>query len=171
MKKRIIEFPRRVISLFFILSVLLISACGSESQRANDSQLEEKTDHDHTGHNHGGHDHHSGDDFIDLSSITDPPNVSIVAIPDSQGGVRLEIELENFELVPLDAPKGNQPREGHLHVKLDGKMVAMLSEKNYYLSDLSNGQHEIVVSLSSIDHQSFSLNGKLIADTATVTIS
>lgn len=85
MKKRIIEFPRRVISLFFILSVLLISACGSESQRANDSQLEEKTDHDHAGHNHGGHDHHSGDDFIDLSSITDPPNVSIVAIPDSQG--------------------------------------------------------------------------------------
>ena len=70
MKKRIIEFPRRVISLFFILSVLLISACGSESQRANDSPLEEKTDHDHTGHNHGGHDHHSGDDFIDLSSIT-----------------------------------------------------------------------------------------------------
>ena len=171
MKKRIIEFPRRVISLFFILSVLLISACGSENQIANDSLLDEKTDHDHTGHNHGGHDHHGGEDFIDLSSITDPPNVSIVAIPDSQGGVRLEIELENFELVPLDAPKGNQPREGHLHVKLDGKMVAMLSEKNYYLSDLSNGQHEIVVSLSSIDHQSFSLNGKLIADTATVTIS
>ena len=174
MKNRIIEFPRRVISLFFISSVLLLSACGSGNNSSNNSLLDEKnekTDHDHAGHNHGGHDHHSDEDVIDLSSVTDPPNVSLVAIPDSQGGVRLEIELENFELVPLDAKDGNQPREGHLHVELDGKMVAMLSEKNYYLSDLSNGHHEIVVSLSSIDHRTFSLDGELIADAATVMIS
>ena len=178
MKNINIKFPRRVISLFFISSVLLISSCGSESKSSNNSLLDEKsekTGHDHGGHDHGGHDHgghdHGDEDVIDLSSVADPPNVSLVAVPDSQGGVRLAIELENFELVPLDAKGENQPREGHLHVELDGKMVAMLSERSHYLSDLSNGHHEIVVSLSSIDHRSFSLNGELIADTATVMIS
>lgn len=174
LKEKFTGGPRRVISFFFISSVLLIAACGSENGGPEVAALEEKneeTDHDHSGHDHGGHDHHSDEDLIDLSSVTDPPNVSLIATPDNQGGVRLEIELDNFELVPLDAKGENQPREGHLHVELDGKMVAMLSEKNHYLSDLSNGHHEIAVSLSATDHRSFSLNGELIEDTATVMIS
>ena len=78
-KNRIIKFPRRVISLFFISSVLLIPSCGSENKSSNISLLEEeneKTSHDHAGHNHGGHDHHGLEDAIDLDPITDPPNVS-----------------------------------------------------------------------------------------------
>ena len=130
LKEKFTGGPRRVISFFFISSVLLIAACGSENGGSEVAALEEKneeTDHDHSGHDHGGHDHHSDEDLIDLSSVTDPPNVSLIATPDNQGGVRLEIELDNFELVPLDAKGENQPREGHLHVELDGKMVAMLS--------------------------------------------
>ena len=174
MKNRIIDFSRPGILLFFISSVLLTLACGSENNSSNNTLLEEKNEkekHDHAGHNHDGHDHYSDEDVIDLSSVKDPPNISLVAIPDNKGGVTLDIELENFELVPLDAKGENQPREGHLHVELDGVMVTMLSERNHYLSDLSNGHHEIVVSLSSVDHRSFSFNGELIADTTTVMIS
>ena len=161
MKNRIIDFSRPGILLFFISSVLLTLACGSENNSSNNTLLEEKNEkekHDHAGHNHDGHDHYSDEDVIDLSSIKDPPNISLVATPDNKGGVTLDIELENFELVPLDAKGENQPREGHLHVELDGVMVTMLSERNHYLSDLSNGHHEIVVSLSSVDHRSFSFN-------------
>ncbi len=173
MKNIIAKFPRRVILLFFISSVLLTPACGSENNSSNGALLEaknEKTDHDHSEHNHGGHDHHSDEDVIDLSSITDPPNVSVVAIPDDQGGVRIEIELENFELVPLETKSGNQPRQGHLHVELDGATVAMISENHYHLSNLVNGHHEIAISLSSIDHRNYYLDGKPISDSVMVMI-
>ena len=72
-KNRIIKFPRRVISLFFISSVLLIPSCGSENKSSNIALLEEeneKTSRDHAGHNHGGHDHHGLEDAIDLDPIT-----------------------------------------------------------------------------------------------------
>ena len=167
-------------SLALLISFLLLfSACGSENTSAEETlskDMETKTGHDHGGHDHGGHDHgghahHSEEDLIDLSSVANPPNISVVATPDNRGGVNIEIDLENFDLVPLETKGDNQPRKGHLHLEVDGKMMAMFSEKNYYLSDLSNGDHEIVVSLSSIDHRSFSLNGELISDTAMVMIT
>ena len=163
--------------ILFVPFILFLVSCGSEnsvsagSDSMTTSVATDHGEHDHGEHGSGGDGHHSDEDVIDLSSIKNPPNISLVAIPDDKGGVTLDIELENFELVPLDAKGENQPREGHLHVELDGRMVAMLSERNHYLSDLSNGHHEIVVSLSSVDHRSFSFNGELIADTTTVMIS
>jgi len=46
----------------------------------------------------------------------------------------------------------------------------MLSEKHHHLSNLANGHHEIVVSLSAIDHRSYYLDGKPISDSAMVMI-
>ena len=73
-KNRIIKFPQRVISLFFISSVLLIPSCGNENKISNISLLEEENEK--TSHDHAGHNHHGLEDAIDLDPITDPPNVS-----------------------------------------------------------------------------------------------
>ncbi|MFL3011526.1 MAG: hypothetical protein ACJZ1Z_00970, partial [Acidimicrobiales bacterium] len=121
-------------------------------------------EHEHE-HEHGG-----VVDVIDLSSVADPPAVSVAATLEGEGGVMLEIELENFELVPLETKSGNQPRQGHLHVELDGATVAMISENHYYLSNLVNGHHEISVSLSAIDHRNYFLDGKPISDSVMVMI-
>ena len=152
-------------SKFFLCVLVFFSvvACGNEGDTSEKSNLT-------TTVSSMKHEHKDATDVIDLSSVTDPPAVSVTAIPDSEGGVMLAIELENFELVSLETNNGNQPRQGHLHVELDGMTVVMLSEKHHHLSNLANGHHEIVVSLSAIDHRSYYLDGKPISDSVMVMI-
>ena len=158
--------------VFLYFLAFFIVACGGESSaeekiHSAETVADMKHEHEHE------HEHEHGDigDVIDLSSVEDPPVISFEATPDAEGGAMLAIELENFELVPIETKSGNQPRQGHLHVDLDGETVAMISENHYYLSNLVNGQHEIAVSLSSIDHRSYYLDGKPISDSVMVMIS
>jgi hypothetical protein len=152
-------------SKFFLCVLVFFSvvACGNEGDTIEKSNLT-------TTVSSMKDEHKDATDVIDLSSVTDPPAVSVTAIPDSEGGVMLAIELENFELVPLETKNENQPQQGHLHVELDGMTVVMLSENHHHLSNLANGHHEIVVSLSAIDHRSYHFDGKPISDSVLVTI-
>ena len=157
---------------FCLLAFFYVVACGdADNTHKKSHSTTTVATMEHSEHEHE-HEHEHGDagDVIDLSSVADPPAVSVVATPDGEGGLVLAIELENFELVPLDTNTGNQPRQGHLHVELDGMTVAMISENHYHLSNLVNGHHEIVVSLSAIDHRNYYLDGKPISDSAMVMI-
>jgi len=155
--------------LLSVLALFYIVACGDEEntvKKNHSTTTVASVEHEHE------HEHEHSDvvDVIDLSSVADPPAVSVAATPDGEGGVMLVVELENFELVPLETKSGNQPRQGHLHVELDGATVAMISENHYYLSNLVNGHHEILVSLSAIDHRNYYLDGKPISDSVMVMI-
>ena len=125
MKNRIVEFPRRVILLFFISSVLLIPACGSQNDSLNDAlseDLGEKIDHDHGGddhggHDHGGHDHHSSEDSNDLISHSETPDASFeVEILEGKvkGGLpRFEVSKGDVVEITVYSDKND---EVHLHV-------------------------------------------------------
>ena len=125
MKNRIVEFPRLIILLFFISSVLLIPACGSQNDSLNDvlsEDLGEKIDHDHGGddhggHDHGGHDHHSSEDSNDLSSHSETPDVSFeVEILEGKvkGGLtRFEVSKGDVVEITVYSDKND---EVHLHV-------------------------------------------------------
>ena len=112
MKNRIIEFTRRVISLFLISSILLISACGSENNSSNNSLLEEKnekTDHDHAGHNHGSRDHHS--DEVKLPDVSF--EVEILEWKVKGGLTRFEVSKGDVVEITVYSDKND---EVHLHV-------------------------------------------------------
>ena len=156
-------------NFLLVLTFFYVAACGDEGntvKKNHSTTTVASVEHEHE------HEHEHGGvvDVIDLSSVADPPAVSVAATLEGEGGVMLEIELENFELVPLETKSGNQPRQGHLHVELDGATVAMISENHYYLSNLVNGHHEISVSLSAIDHRNYFLDGKPISDSVMVMI-
>ncbi len=156
-------------SFLLVLTFFYVAACGDEDstvKKNHSTTTVASVEHEHE------HEHEHGDvvDVIDLSSVADPPAVSVAATLDGEGGAMLAIELENFELVPLETKSGNQPRQGHLHIELDGSTVAMISENHYHLSNLVNGHHEISVSLSAIDHRNYYLDGKPISDSVMVMI-
>ena len=156
-------------NFLLVLTFFYVAACGDEGntvKKNHSTTTVASVEHEHE------HEHEHGGvvDVIDLSSVADPPAVSVAATLEGEGGVMLEIELENFELVPLETKSGNQPRQGHLHVELDGATVAMISENHYHLSNLVNGHHEISVSLSAIDHRNYYLDGKPISDSVMVMI-
>ena len=177
MKKHLTTF-----CISFIL--LIVSSCGNNNI---DQELSEVIGHNQTEmdnisheHIHEGHDDaesdyfshaHKDEEVIDLTGLSDLPEVSVVATPNEVGGVILDFELENFELVSLNSKKENQLGRGHLHLELDGKTLAMLTEKKYELSNLSNGEHEVSVSLSAVDHSNFYLRGAPIEDKVTFTIA
>ena len=154
-------------SFLLVLTFFYVAACGDEDstvKKNHSTTTVASVEHEHE------HEHGDVVDVIDLSSVADPPAVSVAATLDGEGGAMLAIELENFELVPLETKSGNQPRQGHLHIELDGSTVAMISENHYHLSNLVNGHHEISVSLSAIDHRNYYLDGKPISDSVMVMI-
>ena len=107
---------------------------------------------------------------IDLTGFSVPPSVTLNAQPDGSGGVRLEITVEGLELVAADPPVDHRPGQGHIHVVVDGHSVAMLAETYYHVTDLTDGHHTVMVTLSSNDHRDYYVDGRAIGVMSTVMV-
>jgi len=108
------------------------------------------------------HDHDHGE-MVDVSGVANPPEVSVTATPDGTGGATLDIATSNFTLVPANPPSDHQPGEGHLHIYVDGVSIAMVHETTVHLGDLSDGHHNIRVTVSTNDHRDYTLGETVIA--------
>ena len=118
-------------------------------------------------HGDGSHDHSA---LIDLSGLTEAPTVLVTAVADGAGGAILEFAVTGLELVPVDPPAGHRPGQGHLHVAVDGNVVAMTAETVFPVTGLSNGHHDVAVTLSANDHRNYGLDGESIGATTTIMV-
>ncbi len=129
---------------------------------------EDKGSMDEEAHGDGSHDHGA---LIDLSSLAEVPTVSVTAVADGAGGAILKFAVTGLELVPADPPGDHRPGQGHLHVAVDGNVVAMTAETRYPVTGLSNGNHEVAVTLSANDHRNYGLDDEVIGATTTIMVT
>jgi hypothetical protein len=83
-------------------------------------------------------------------AITDPGNGDTVA---AGRPFRLDVEVRGGELTT--ATQSTDPTKGHLHVFVDGELIAMPTTPTPEI-ELESGRHEITVEFTGADHRSFS---------------
>jgi hypothetical protein len=64
--------------------------------------------------------------------------------------VRVEIRLEGGKVVPVSSLR-LAPKEGHIHLYLDGSLVSMTASLGMTI-EASPGQHQLVAEFVAIDH-------------------
>ena len=143
-----------------LVPALLATACGGEGEGSDQT-------HGHGSQGGGSHEH--GDlPGIALDDLAEPPSVRVNVEPDDRGGATVEVMVHGIDLVVPDPPVDHQPGEGHLHISVDGSVVAMTADTIIRLVDLTDGHHEVAVRLSANDHRDYLLGGAPIGDTAAV---
>ena len=86
-----------------------------------------------------------------------PARIRIVApTPNQETGpnVTVEVELIGAREVPQQSGEV-KPDEGHIHIMLDGAVVAMAYGDTQTLSNLTPGQHSVQVDFVAVDHVPF----------------
>ena len=68
--------------------------------------------------------------------------------------VQLEVDLKGAEIVKQTSTD-LRPDQGHLHVMLDGALVTMTSGTSLPLTDLTPGEHLLLVEFVASDHAPF----------------
>ncbi|MEO1638495.1 MAG: hypothetical protein AAFU41_04535 [Pseudomonadota bacterium] len=97
------------------------------------------------------------------------PEVSISIAQDPMDGWNLTVETQNFAFTPETVNNENVPNTGHAHLYINGAKVARLYGPHFHLPTLPEGEHEIMVNLSSNDHSYYQVNGARIEARATIT--
>jgi hypothetical protein len=89
--------------------------------------------------------------------LSTPARIQIVApTPNQETGpdVTVQVKLIGAREVPEQAGEV-KPDEGHIHVSLDGAVVAMAYQDTQVLKGLTPGQHSVQVDFVAIDHIPF----------------
>lgn len=98
------------------------------------------------------------------------PAVKIELSEDANSGWNMHLVTENIEFAPERAGTEHYPGEGHAHLYIDDKMLARVYGKWFHIPQLPAGRHQITVTLNSNDHNAYSVNGRIISDTAIVEV-
>jgi hypothetical protein len=70
--------------------------------------------------------------------------------------VDVVLQLAGAHLAPPTQVSGSlRPDEGHIHVSVDGQLVAMPLELTYHVSNLAPGSHTIEAEFVASDHLPF----------------
>lgn len=113
-----------------------------------------------TGHQHS---------QIDIPSSSPRPEISIHASRDAVAGWNIHLVLKHFIFTPEKVNQAPVVGEGHAHLYLNGKKIARLYDEWYHLPELARGKHIISVTLNANNHAEFSVEGRTISATTTIT--
>lgn len=93
-----------------------------------------------------------------------------LSVTEIDGAWFVTTQVSGFTLTGVDDTEA-VPGEGHLHLFVDGQLETMVYEDEYELSNLSPGDHQIMVSLSTNDHLEYVLDGEAIMAMTTVSVA
>jgi hypothetical protein len=144
--------------IIFVLGIIIGSIGTSMSN--NNNHIENMNE---VGDNHATHDHSMDHPTLEVDSLN-APSISIEVIKDLKSGWMLKLNTPNFIFAPENANLDNLDNQGHAHLYIDGEKITRLYSNYYYIGDLTNGEHEIKVSLNANDHSQLTLNGVNIED-------
>lgn len=154
---------------YLAIIVVAILAFGGgylvNSQIMADSMMMGKMDDSHghatdLPHEHGSTHH----ELMDISDWDDIPTIDVIVHADPKSGWNLQIVTTNYRFAPESASLDHVDGEGHAHLYIDGEKITRLYGEWYHLPELSPGQHEIIVSLSSNNHNDYAIAGEIISD-------
>ena len=75
------------------------------------------------------------------------PELKILADPVDDGWL-IKVEASNFKFSPEMTGRVHTPGQGHMHLYVSGKKHTRLYGGSYFLNGLTNGEHEIEVTLN-----------------------
>lgn len=87
------------------------------------------------------------------------PQIAMDVVKDPTGGWNITLETANFTFTPEAVNEDNTPNTGHAHLYVGGVKLARIYGSHFHMPDLSPGQHEVVVALSSNDHSFYEVAG------------
>mgnify|MGYP001161382125 CR=1 FL=1 len=90
------------------------------------------------------------------------PELKILADPVDDGWL-IKVEASNFKFSPEMTGRVHAPGQGHMHLYVSGKKHTRLYGGSYFLNGLTNGEHEIEVTLNSNDHRIYHYEGEKIS--------
>lgn len=137
-----------LLTLFLIVSLALLAACGSDSSSNANTNTEDGEEMEHEEEEHGEHEH-------DEERIPNPDGAAITLLAPEDGAtfaegdeVIVEVQVENFALGEND---------NHWHVYVDGTSWGMVMGGNTSesLRGLEPGEHEIEAYIAGGDHIEF----------------
>ena len=127
---------------------------------------------DHAAIEHSESDEHamSHETIVEVPAGTSAPTVGLEVTQDPSGSWNARITTNNFRFAPEHVSLENVMGEGHAHIYVDGVKVNRVYGNWYHLGALSEGEHEVSVSLNANDHSSYAVDGEKITDVVTVTV-
>lgn len=108
-------------------------------------------------------------EMYEVPAGVDVPAVELGIEADAKSGWNVHLDLTNFTLTPENVNGEHVEGEGHAHIYVDGKKLGRLYAADYYLDGLSEGEHEIKVTLNTNDHKDYAADGTVISDSAMIT--
>jgi hypothetical protein len=97
------------------------------------------------------------------------PAITMTVTKDASDGWNISLNVENFTFDPKMESDPEAPNTGHAHLYVGGIKMARLYSPYFHLADMTPGQHEIIVALSSNDHAYYTVHGNRIEARAMVT--
>ena len=125
----------------------------------------ESTEHTHTDDAAAAEHAH---EMYEVSDGVPVPAVELSVEADAKSGWNVHLDLTNFVFTPESVNSDHVDGEGHAHIYVDGKKLGRLYAADYYLDGLSEGEHEIKVTLNTNDHKEYAVGGETIADMVTI---
>lgn len=95
-------------------------------------------------------------------------SVSVIAEPDAIAGANVSISVDGFVFTPEDVNQDHVDGQGHAHVYVDGKKIGRVYGPSIHLGTLSEGDHEIRVTLNANTHADYMLDGQVVEAVTTV---
>lgn len=111
---------------------------------------------------------HSG--IVEIADTTAVPSVDINVQQDKLTGWNLHVEVDNFKFTPEKFGEAHAPGEGHAHLFIDGVKRARIYSPWFHIGPLLPGTHTLVVTINANNHDVYSRDGSVIADTAHITV-
>ena len=99
------------------------------------------------------------------------PSLSVELVDDPAGGWSLHAVPSNFRLAPENASGDHVDGEGHMHLYINGDMVARVYDTWYQIPPLPAGTHEVTVVLRANDHAPITAGGVAVEATTTLEVS
>lgn len=86
------------------------------------------------------------------------PSVDVSVAPD---GVRwiVNIETQNFRFAPEQVDAPHEAGTGHAHLYVEGMKIGRVFSGIVTLGELPSGTHEVLVTLNTNDHRTYSVGG------------
>jgi len=125
--------------------------------------------HDHGDYNaHGAHDAHAAHKVYEVPENEPAPSLNLKVMEDPVAGWNLHLVTENFTFAPYHAGQDHIPGEGHAHLYINDKKITRILSPWHHIPELPQETNSVKVSLSTNNHDYYSVNSQVVEDTVEI---
>jgi hypothetical protein len=178
-QKAVSTVPKTTMIMAIIVALLLAFPAGyaigvlsnddAETVVETAETTEDADDHTHTDDTSDNTSDMHSHNMYEVPEGVEVPEITMINVSeDIKSGWNLHFETDNFTFAPESASGDHVEGEGHAHLYVDGVKITRLYATDYYIGELSEGEHTITVTLNTNDHQDYAVDGEVVEASQTV---